>query len=294
MKFGSWTEGMDANPALLDVTEEKLDTPLEIASVFRGPDDEWPYPADKELGKNRTLLVSWHLGEVACFSDVTHGMYDDFITQQAIRLKEYRHPVVIRPWAEMNADWVNFQPTNPTASPKDQGGTYDEFIEAWRHTVDITRKVGATTVGWAFNPTTDTYKETTPIEAIYPGDDYVDYLALDGYNWGDGDGLSWRSFDDIYSEQYTRLTALAPEKPIWLAEIGSSDPRSRSSAEKNIRAPRHADKGVWWNDALHAMKTDFPNIEATVFFDAEKERDWRVDSSHTALRGLRRAIARYH
>ncbi len=290
MKFGSWTEGMDANPALLDNTAKKLGTPLEIASIFRGANDEWPYPADEELGRNRTLLVSWHLGEIACFHDFASGKYDDFITQQALRLKEYGKPVVLRPWAEMNADWVDFQPTTPGAAPKEQGGTYDEFIEAWQRTVDVSRKAGATAVKWAFNPTTDTYTETTPIERIYPGNDYVDYLALDGYNWGDGNGLSWCTFGDIYGEQYARLTELAPERPVWIAEIGSSDPQSTSPAEHAVTAPNSANKGAWWNDALCTMQADFPAIEAVVFFDAEKERDWRIDSSRTALNGLRQAI----
>lgn len=79
-----------------------------------------------------------------------------------------------------------------------------------RHVVDTVRGAGAGNVWWAFNPTADTYPRTTPVEAVYPGHGYVDVLALDGYNWGDGQGLTWRSFRDIVGEQYARLTALAP------------------------------------------------------------------------------------
>ena len=108
----------------------------------------------------------------------------------------------------MNGDWTSFQPT--PAGEKEHGGTPEEFIAAWRYLVTYLRDRGATNLRWVFNPTTDTYEGTTDIRTIYPGDDYVDVLGLDGYNWGNT-GLSWgqwRTFEDIYREQYDRLVAL--------------------------------------------------------------------------------------
>ena len=293
IQFGSWTNGMDADPALLGKTANQLGTPLRIASIFRGIDDMWPYPNDELLGRDRTLLVSWHLGDVANYATWANGENDNFVRNQAIQLRNYGQPIVLRPWAEMNGDWVDFQPTSADVPPKPFGGNYSEFISAWRHIVDIVRQEQATNVKWAFNPSTDTYPETTHVADIYPGDEYVDYLALDGYNWGDGHGLNWREFSDIYREQYGRLTALAPSKPVWIAEIGSSDPNSVSPSEQHISAPSSTDKGRWWQDAIASIRDDFPAIEALVLFDAEKERDWRHDSSIVALRGLRTAITNH-
>lgn len=289
--FGSWVDGMDADPSLLNQAADDLTVDLSIASIFRGIEDTWPYPNDAMLGDNRTLLVSWHLSDLADFAYWSKGKGDKVIRSQAKRIKNYGKPVVIRPWAEMNADWVDFQPKKRRIESGEHGGTYAEFIAAWRRVVTIMRSEGVSNVKWAFNPTTDTYAETTHPKYIYPGDEYVDYLALDGYNWGDGDGLTWRTFTDIYQEQYARLTAIAPTKPVWIAEIGSSDPESVSASEAAISAPAGASKSEWWINAVTSIKNEFPQIEAIVLFDAEKERDWRRNSSQTALDGLKAAIA---
>lgn len=291
IQFGAWVDGMDANPVLLDDAEVRLDVPMEIASIFRGDGDDWPYPNDELLGENRTLLVSWYLGNIASYYYWSSGQGDEFVRAQAAKLRNYGRPVVLRPWAEMNGDWEDFQPTASQDSAKPFGGTHQEFIAAWRRVVTTMRGEGANNVQWAFNPTTDTYAETTDIREVYPGDEFVDYTALDGYNWGDGKGLAWRSFADIYSEQYARLAEVAPGKPLWISEIGSSDPHSVSLAEQAIGVPQGVDKGAWWRDALTTIERDFPLVEAVVLFDAEKERDWRSDSSTIALQGLREAIA---
>ena len=281
---------MDANPYILNDLAATINTPLQIASIFRGAGDTWPYPNDELLGRDRTLLVSWHLSDIATYATWANGDNDEFVRNQAIRLRNYSGPVILRPWAEMNGDWVDFQPTATDTAPKPAGGTYDEFIAAWRHVVGVVREERALNVKWAFNPTTDTYSETTHVADIYPGDNYVDYLALDGYNWGDGQGLEWCTFSDIYREQYNRLTAVAPSKPLLVAEIGCSDPESDSLSEEGISAPAGATKGRWWLDSLSSIRNDFPAIEAIVLFDAEKERDWRHNSSVAALQGLRKAI----
>lgn len=278
VRLGAWVEGMDADPSVLDRYAEQLGVPMDIAGIFRGPDDDWPYPGDVELGEGRTLLVSWHLDEKADLAGWAAGDQDGWLREAAARIQGHGGPVVLRPWAEMNGDWVGFQPTPRGAAPRPRGGTYEEFIGAWRHVVETVRSCGVTNVKWAFNPTADTYPQTTPVEALYPGDEHVDLLALDGYNWGEGRGLTWRSFTDIFAEQYARLTVLAPDLPVWIAETGCAED------------PGH-DKGAWWRQALRALGDDFPAVEALVLFDADKERDWRADSSPGALAGLREGLS---
>ncbi len=78
-----------------------------------------------------------------------------------------RRHVYVRPWPEMNGDWQTFQPTADGSRP--HGGTYAEFRQAWRHVVTYLRTAGATNLRWVFNPTADTYAETTPVQAIWPG-----------------------------------------------------------------------------------------------------------------------------
>ena len=88
---------------------------------------------------------------------------------------------------------------------------------------DLFRADGATNVRWVFNPTSDTYAQTTDVATIWPGAAYVDVLGIDGYNWGNGGGLAWTAFTDIFYEQYTRLTALDATAPVWICEFGSKE-----------------------------------------------------------------------
>ena len=113
------------------------------------------------------------------------------------------------------------------------------------------------------------------MENYYPGEAYVDVLALDGYNFGDTrDWSGWRSFDEVFEHGYARVANLGPQ-PIWLAEIASAE--------------SGGDKGVWIKDMLSS--TTFPRVEAIVWFDEKKGSDWRVRSSDTALHALREGLA---
>jgi beta-mannanase len=137
-----------------------------------------------------------------------------------------------------------------------------------------------------FNPTTDTYEGTTDIRTIYPGDDYVDVLGLDGYNWGNT-GLGWgpwRTFEDIYREQYDRLVALHPTAPVWICEVGCKEPSYDDGAPRI----KSASKGRWITDMFAA--TTFPRVRAVCWFQGNKERDWRVSSSNDALKAIRSAL----
>ena len=154
----------------------------------------------------------------------------------------------------MNGDWTAFQPTADGSRPA--GGTPAEFVAAWRHVVTLFRNNGATNVKWVFNPTTDTYAETTDVRTIFPGSNYVDLLGLDGYNWGTGGVFSWRSFADVYTSQYQRLVSLAPSTPVWVCEFASKEPLESDGSPVD---PSHS-KAAWYVDALSS--TAFPAISA--------------------------------
>src|SRR5205085_4414037 len=56
----------------------------------------------------------------------------------------------------------------------------------------------------------------------YPGDAYVDYVCLDGYNWASANGSPWQSFDQIYAPSYAEITALS-SKPLMVGEYASTE-----------------------------------------------------------------------
>jgi len=282
--FGAYTDGMDSSPHRLNDLSTVLRQPLSIASVFRGEGDIWPGPVELALAANRTLLVAWSLDHHS-FGYWASAAARPELVAVALRVKAYGRPVAIRPWAEMNGDWQSFQ---PTALPTDGYATgYLAFQAAWRNLVNVFRGQGVTNVRWVFNPTTDTYPETTDVRRIWPGRTYVDVLGLDGYNWGTGGIFTWRSFTNIYQTQYSRLVALAPHLPLWICEVGCADPLSSRNV---VTAPTGQTKALWWREASLATAR-MPAVRAVVLFDISKERDWRAQSSSSALTGLRGALA---
>jgi mannan endo-1,4-beta-mannosidase len=274
--------GTDA-PAALDRFEQTLGTRVAIASSFRGWGDIFPDAVQQEQAADgHTLLIAWDLGDTADtrFSTFYNGDHDAYLAAEATAAKDFGATVYVRPWAEMNADWVPFQPT--ASGSKAAGGTYAQFIRAWRYVVTFFRSHGATNVRWVFNPTTDTYAETTQVNKIWPGARYVDVLGLDGYNWGTGGVLKWRSFADIYRTQYRRLTALAPTLPVWVCEFGSKAANESDGAAPD---PRHSKSG--WLSGMFSWLSGADHVQALVMFNVRKERDWRVQSSPAALHVMR-------
>jgi hypothetical protein len=278
--LGAYASDFTGAGSQLSQFESQLGAKVAVASSFRGWGDVFPDPAQlPDSATGHTLLVSWDLGATADtrFSTFTAHQHDAYLLQEATAARNYGKPLYVRPWPEMNGDWQAFQPTPDGSRPA--GGTYAQFVAAWRYLVTFFRNHGATNVKWVFNPTTDTYAETTPVSRIWPGAGYVDVLGLDGYNWGTGGIFAWRSFANIYAAQYQNLVALAPTKPVWVCEVGSKEPGEDDGAPVD---PAHTKSG-WYQDMFAYLNTTATRVRAVVLFDTRKERDWRISSSSDAL-----------
>ncbi len=158
---------------------------------------------------------------------------------------------------EMNGNWYPWGATIGDNTP-------ELYIQAWRRMVSIFRDHGATNVKFVWCPVPWSVPDTpdTQLEDYYPGTGFVDILSLDGYNWGSEhpDWGGWQSFESVFGEAYKRLTRLGPQ-PVWIAEVGS--------------APQGGDKAAWVRDMWKTART-MPRLEAIVWFDQDKEEDWRV------------------
>jgi hypothetical protein len=283
--FGAYASGFGGTALQITQLERQLGAHLAIASSFRGLGDVFPDATQRaEASAGHTLLIAWDLGDSAYtrFTTFTDGSHDAYLSRVAQKVAAFGKPVYLRPWAEMNADWTAFQPTADGSRPA--GGTPEEFVAAWRYLVSFFDSQGATNARWVFNPTTDTYAETTDVRTIFPGAAYVDVLGLDGYNWGNGGVLRWQSFESIYSTQYQRLVALDDFAPVWVCEFASKEPSENDGAPVDST---HS-KAAWYRQLL--ASTAFPAVRALVMFDVDKERDWRLGSDPAALEAVSAAV----
>ena len=191
--------------------------------------------------------------ELGNMADIANGLYDDYIDEWAVAAADYGDPILLRPFHEMNGTWYPW-------SVGVNGNTTESYIAGWRHVVDRFDEAGADNVSfvWSIN-TLANFEEGKGVEAYYPGDDYVDWVATSGFNWDDyADWASWVTAEWVFADTYKLLASF--DKPVMFAEIGTG---------KN-----GGDEAQWVADAMTWFAT-LPDLGAIVFFD--RSYDGNVD-----------------
>jgi len=216
-------------------------------------------------------LVTWQLfqsgwsGPTIPLSSIASGSYDSYIRKAAELAKTIPSEVMLRFAHEMNGNWYGWS-GNPSA-----------YVAAFRHVVEVFRGVGASNVKFVWAPNVD--YGSYPFAAYFPDDSYVDYVALDGYNWGtSGQGTNrWESLREVFASSYQKLTQLS-SKPVMISETASGE--------------SGGSKASWIREGfLQTIPQDFPRVQAVVWFDRSQELDWRIDSSASSLAAYREVVA---
>jgi hypothetical protein len=209
----------------------------------------------------------WQLG------DIIRGDHDAYIRQFATDAKAWSFPFFLRIMHEMNGSWG--YPWQETQNGNQRG----EFVQAWRRIVDIFRSVGVSNASYVWCPNIDYPNSPNPTFAsLYPGDDYVDWTCLDGYNWGANRSSGWQSFDQVYSYSYNEVLKVAPSKPMMIGEFGSVE--------------EGGSKADWLTDALTTqLPGQYARVRAAVYFNWPFDGvDWRVETSQAASNAWRAGL----
>lgn len=197
--------------------------------------------------------------------DIVDGKWDSYIDSWAKAIKDFGQPIFLRVGHEFNMESYPWGVINNDKNP-------ELFVRAFRHIVDIFRREGANNVKWVWCFMNYSY----PSEAwndwavAYPGNDYVDWVGIDGYNWGTTQSWSdWQALKYLFRDQVRRAKQLWPSKPIMVAEFASAE--------------QGGDKAAWIKEVPAYLKTSMRDIDLIVWFDVKKETDWRINSSEKAL-----------
>jgi len=191
--------------------------------------------------------------------EIVRGKWDAYFRDFAKKARNLDTEVYYRFGYEMNGEWFPW-----SGEPK-------LFADAWRHTWKIFKKEKATNVKWVFSPSVVWGQKTfeKDIRPYYPGEQFVDIVALDGYNFGDNHTKyhTWESFYHVYAGSVAGLMSF--DKPMWIAEIGCpSDPRRQK----------------WLRDFLDFF--DNNNCFAVFFWfneNKEGEPNFRIDADDASL-----------
>jgi beta-mannanase len=233
----------------VSLASARFDTATADAVWSRGaePMVTWEPWRDGRLGPNQPEF------SLSRFLD---GRFDPLLRHFAESVRDWGHPVLLRFAPEMNGYWNSW-------SPGVNGNSAREFVAVWRHVHDLFAAAGARNVEWVWSPNVS-FPHSTPLRVLYPGDAYVDWVGVDGYNWGKSRaGTQWASFASIFGPTLRSISRLTT-KPIVLTEVGSTEVGGKKSA--------------WIRDFLSQLGRN-PSIVGFVWFQYDKETDWRIDSS---------------
>lgn len=258
----------------LDSFETLVGKQAQYRAVFIhwGNENAFPtYLAPYVKDKGKTLVIFWEATnynntsvnqQTYSYDNINSGAWDAYFAQFAQAAKQYGGQVIIIPFSEMNGNWFPWAITV-------NGNSADKHISAYRRIRDFFRDAPNVKFGWA--PNNDSLPDTAAnkFENFYPGDNYVDYVGLDGFNFD----LPWMSFDQVFGSAINRIKVY--KKPIFIFSFASA---------------QGSQKSAWITDALTIQIPKYPEIKGWIWFNESKERDWRVNSDLNSLSAFKTAL----
>ena len=261
-------------------SEKELDHFFEFIMTYKTFPAEEPFPiADlkKVYDEGRVVMLtlqpfSKDLKWIAV-PEFIEGDHDDKIIELAKMLKELNEPVFVRPINEMNGDW---DPWCAWFFGKDT----DLYIKAWQHIVELMREHGGDKLQFVWNPHDRSYPDFNWNNAhmYYPGDEYVDWVGLTGYNNGTSHpGDVWREFDPIYKPLYNDYLRRYSSKPFIITEFSTNEVGG--------------DKGKWIEEGFKSLAKNYPNIKIAVWFDGRDGLwEYQIDSTEESFNAFKEGM----
>jgi len=229
-----------------------------------------------DIQNGRIPMISWGGADVI---DIVNGKYDAAIDAAATRLQALGAPFFLR--------WF-WEPDGTRPSKADKSHTPADYIKAWHYIHDRFAKDGNTNAVWVWCPVSlDFYPPPgqsdptlAPDHAInplgaqpyYPGDDVVDWMCADGYDWAPNlAGARYEPFQELFQAFYN--WSVPHNKPLMIGETG-------------VQENNPGDKANWIK-AMHTSLTQhYPNIVAFLYFDTQNANglanEWWLQSSPEA------------
>ncbi len=263
--------------------ESAVGRKADIVHGFINPQEKVPFNQIQQAQQaGHVVMITlepWSVGESynPAYSIIT-GEIDADLRRWARQLDRLDQPVLLRFMHEMNGNWY---PWSVGWRGVGSRNTSAHIVSAYRHAWQIFQDEGATDVEWVWSPNTGA-PTGVRYAALYPGDQYVDIVGLDGYNGGDTLPRfgGWKSFREIFESSLDEVARLT-DRPVIIAETGSVE--------------SGGDKAAWIANMFKFLDGR-RDVSALLWFQINKtnvgEDDWRFDSSGGArgafIRGSRR------
>jgi hypothetical protein len=261
-----WGAFVGNQPGDLAQFEQLVGKSVDMKAYFIGWGDPFPTSTAAQLGPaGKTLVLFWEATDIS-LADISAGKYDEYMDQVASATAAYGGPVILTPFPEMNGDWNTWSGAYASNTPA-------MVIAAWQHIHDVFAAAPNVKFAWDVNNGSIPDTATNSIAVYYPGDAYVDYVAVDGFNFDD----PWQSWSDVFSSALSQLSTY--KKPIYILSMGS------------VPGPQ---KAQWITDGLGTDIKNYPQVAGWVWFNQNgADGDWLVDSDSSSLAAFQQVVAKY-
>lgn len=237
-----------------------------IVAVFINWKDTFPYKIANYLKYNNQTILIYLEQYGVTVDDIIAGKHDNYINELANDIKNYEGQVMLAPLHEMNGNWDPWGGTVGKNTPS-------KLIAEWRHLRDIFDKNKVTNVKWVFDVNNESVpnKPENDLSVYYPGDNYVDIVGVNGFNFL----KEWQSYDQIFSKTIEKLSIY--NKPIYILSFASAE------------GPKKAE---WIRDSFTKIYSD-QRIKGWIWFNENKEENWLIWSDQDSLKAFREQVSNY-
>jgi hypothetical protein len=274
LKWGVFTGNTTAE---IKEFEEKVEENPDFIAYFvawKKSENEFPdYLSPLVKDKNRTLVIFWEAGDYEnpsteqpeySYASILSGNWDSYISSFAESARKYGAPIILIPFSEMNGNW---SPWSGTLN----GNTPERAVDAYQYVRRAFFDIPNVKFGWAPNVHSAPNTMENRFEVYYPGDQFVDLVGVDGFNFLD----RWDSFNNIFGDALTRLSKYG--KPVYLFSFASAE---------------GAQKAHWMRDAFSSMQK-YPALEGWIWFNQNKEHNWLLWSDSASFQVFENTITEY-
>ena len=231
---------------------------------------------EPSIAERRTQFLSWKPvyedGTNIAWSSIAAGDHDELVRDKAGRVAALDQPVLLVFGHEANGRIGEFEPlaTVNGGHVDSKAGSAEDFVAAWRHIHDLFAEEEVTNVSWAWIMTRAPFEgDADQADLLYPGDDYVDWIGLDPYNFFHNQ-QNWREMEDLMSGFTAWVDSREIDKPWILGEWGTvEDPNQQGR------------KAEWLHNTADYFESEY-RLKAIVHFDSSPENNWLYDSSQSS------------
>jgi hypothetical protein len=200
------------------------------------------------------------------YQNILDGEHDNYIARWAVDARNFGRAhgtkTILRFAHEVNGKMFPWGVDSFDNTP-------ERFKKAWRYVWRVFRDQGALQyVDFMWSVAKQSCSGCNPYAKVYPGDAYVDWVAVSAYNWGTR--RSWKPLENVLEKPMKDLWQVA-KKPVVIIEIGSNE--------------EGGDRAEWIRTGYQDVYERWGRIKGLVYLDTDQPKDTNDHPDWSLARG---------